>query len=143
MCLAARPLGIRTIVVDPTPNCPAAAAADEHILGSFTDETVIKLLASKCDVVTIEIEHINAGALARLGSSVVVEPRAETVAVIQDKLEQKLLLRKLGVPVGDFAPVADEAALVALAEVRGAAGAAGMGHGAAALRTTKKERVQT
>ena len=118
LALAARPLGIRTVVCDPTPNCPAACAADEHIVGSFTDAAVIESL-SNCDAVTIEIEHINTDALARLSERVVVEPDAHTISVIQDKLEQKLAMRRLGVPLGDFAEVADAAAVAVLASAWG------------------------
>jgi 5-(carboxyamino)imidazole ribonucleotide synthase len=53
LAIAAKNLNIYTIVADPTPNCPAAQVADDHILGSFTDEAVIRELASKCDVLTV------------------------------------------------------------------------------------------
>lgn len=114
LALAARPLGIKTIVVDPSVNCPAGVAADEHIVGSFTDAAVIAQLAKKCDVVTIEIEHVNAASLAVVSESVAVEPAPSTVALMQDKYEQKLKLAGAGVKCGPFRTVSSAADVSAL-----------------------------
>ena len=34
---AARPMGIRTVCLDPAPDAPAGAVCDEHIVGRFVD----------------------------------------------------------------------------------------------------------
>ena len=34
---AARPMGIRTVCLDPAPDAPAGAVCDEHIVGRFDD----------------------------------------------------------------------------------------------------------
>ena len=117
LCLAARPLGIRTIIVDPTPGCPAASSADEHIVGSFTDVSVIARLAALVDVVTVEIEHINTDALLTL--RVPVHPSPALLAVVADKLEQKRVLAAAGVPVGAFQSVDSRAELAAVAQKLG------------------------
>jgi phosphoribosylaminoimidazole carboxylase (NCAIR synthetase) len=94
--------------------------ADEQIVGSFTDPAMIKELAAKCDVLTVEIEHVNAEALAAAAAAAgkPVHPSPSTVALIQDKLRQKEAMRARGVPVGDFRPVASAADVLAAAEVR-------------------------
>ena len=119
LALAARPLGVRTVVVDPSPRCPAAACADEHVIGSFTDASLIASLASRCDVLTVEIEHINAAALADAAArGAVVEPRPATIALLQDKLTQKTALARV-VRCGEFAGVGSEQELLALAGTYG------------------------
>jgi phosphoribosylaminoimidazole carboxylase len=93
----------------------------EHILGSFTDAALITELAKKCDVITVEIEHVNADAVAEAqrasGGLVRVEPSPSTVALIQDKFLQKELMGRNGVPVGDFRAVETQDDVLALAKV--------------------------
>ena len=116
LALAARPLGVRTVVVDPSPACAAASCADEHVLGAFTDAGLIGALAARCDALTIEIEHINAAALAEAtAAGAVVEPRPATISLLQDKLLQKTALAQGGVRCGAFAGVGSAEELAALA----------------------------
>ena len=120
LALAARPLGVRTVVVDPNPACPAGVAADEHIVGYFTDAAVIAQLARQCDVVTIEIEHINADALVDvMKAGVPVEPAPSTVALIKDKFTQKQRMAGAGVACGAFRAVATQEELAAVAQEYG------------------------
>jgi phosphoribosylaminoimidazole carboxylase PurK protein len=114
LALAARPLGVNVVVVDPSPVCPASSVASEHIVGSFTDPAVIAQLAKKCDVVTIEIEHVDAAALADVRAAVPVEPSPSTVALVQDKFRQKETLAGAGVAVGPYRAVASPADVAAL-----------------------------
>ena len=117
LAIAARPLGMRVVIVDPSGECPAACVADEHIVAPFTDNAAIELLASKCDVITVEIEHVNADALSRVEGHCVVQPPSKTVAMIQDKFVQKEYFRAAGVPLGEFSQVFSPADVVAAAEV--------------------------
>jgi phosphoribosylaminoimidazole carboxylase (NCAIR synthetase) len=65
--------------------CPGSLA------GSFTDPAAIRELASRVDVLTVEIEHVDADARAAAGAAagVPVHPAPATVRLIQDKLLQK------------------------------------------------------
>ncbi|KAH0839508.1 phosphoribosylaminoimidazole carboxylase [Lanmaoa asiatica] len=77
-----------------------------HIDGSFADPEKIRQLASKVDVVTVEIEHVDVAVLKEIestpGKGAVIHPSPSTIAVIQDKLEQKKYLRTNGCPVSEF-----------------------------------------
>ena len=115
LAIAARPLGMRVIIVDPSPSCPAACVADEHIVAPFTDASAIAELASKSDVITVEIEHVNAEALAAVEDRVTVQPPPKTVAMIQDKFAQKEFFRAAGVPLGEFKSVASAADVLSAA----------------------------
>ena len=64
--------------------------------GSFTDAQAIRQLASKCDVLTVEIEHVDTHVLEELeneslaqGKKIEIQPSWETIRIIQDKYLQK------------------------------------------------------
>jgi 5-(carboxyamino)imidazole ribonucleotide synthase len=100
---AANPLGFQVTVLDPTPGCPATKSGAEQIIGGLRDPEAIIRLAEATDVVTWEIEHIDADALERLvRDGVNVQPSPTTLKVIQDKLAQKRMLEQAGLPVAEF-----------------------------------------
>ena len=89
LALAAIPLGFEVIVLDPTPNCPAARCA-KQIVGSFKDTDAIFKLAEQVDFITFEIESANADALAILTQQHKnINPQAKMLALIKDKFAQK------------------------------------------------------
>lgn len=98
MVEAANRLNIKTVILDGE-NSPAKQinAISEHVNGSFTDPEAIAELAKKCDVLTIEIEHVNADILEEIeksGKVDAVHPSPATIRLIQDKYLQKLHLIK-------------------------------------------------
>lgn len=105
---AAHKLNMRVNILD-QPNCPAAKITNSTestlIPGSFKDPALIKQLFGKSDVITIEIEHVDAQALIELQKGnvkVAVHPDPRVVQIIQDKFLQKEFLRKWGGAVGEF-----------------------------------------
>lgn len=99
-------MGFHVTVVDPTPDSPASQVGAQQIVGALTDEKAIKELAKSSDVVTFEIEHINADILQKLtGKGVVVHPSPTSLGIIKDKLLQNQFLKKHGIPVADFQEV--------------------------------------
>lgn len=97
---AANRLNINVNILDKE-NAPAKqilGGASSHVSGSFKDARAIRELASKCDVLTAEIEHIDTQILEELEQDgVVFEPHWWTVRTIQDKFEQKQHLIRWGV----------------------------------------------
>ncbi|MBP6880121.1 5-(carboxyamino)imidazole ribonucleotide synthase [Candidatus Saccharibacteria bacterium] len=103
MTEAAISLGLSIIVVDPSPNCPAAQAGAEQIMADYRDAEAIKELADKSDVVTIDFEHVNAEVLRELeNDGAVVHPSSQTIAMIQDKLVQCNFLKEAGLPIAEY-----------------------------------------
>lgn len=86
-------LGIELVFLDPDAQSPAKqiAASDKHVGGKFTDEAAIRELAAKCDVLTIEIEHVNADALRKIAAEgkIEVHPSPDDIALVKDKFGQK------------------------------------------------------
>jgi 5-(carboxyamino)imidazole ribonucleotide synthase len=106
---AAAPLGVEVIVLDPTPDCPAAPVARDQIVGDFDDPEAFEALAARTDAVTFEIELADADLLDRIADEygVSVNPAPETLARIEDKLVQKRALADAGVSVPPFRQVDD------------------------------------
>ncbi|KAL4429623.1 hypothetical protein ABPG77_008672 [Micractinium sp. CCAP 211/92] len=96
-------MGIKLKVLDPTPACPASVVA-EQTEGSFRDPEAVKAFAQGCDVLTVEIEHIDADAMQEVAqqSGLEVQPTPQTMRVIQDKYVQKQHFQAAGVPLPEF-----------------------------------------
>ena len=112
LAIAGAPMGVRLNVLDPTePSCPASIAAEQTI-GSFRDKAAVLEFAKDCDVVTVEIEHIDCDALDELvKNGIDVQPTPKTLRTIQDKYAQKVHFRDNNVKIGPFMDVPDEAQL--------------------------------
>jgi len=110
---AAKRLGCTTVVLDPVEDSPAGQIATRQIVGGYHDADRIRELAADCDVLTFELEAIDADTLAELeAEGHPVHPSAGVLKTIQDKLVQKRFLRDNGIPTSPFeatdTPTADQ-----------------------------------
>ncbi|XP_048562338.1 phosphoribosylaminoimidazole carboxylase, chloroplastic isoform X2 [Triticum urartu] len=106
LCQAASQMGIKVAILDPLKDCPANSVCHEHVVGSFNDGDAVREFAKRCDVLTFEIEHVDAVTLEKLEKQgVVCEPKASTIMIIQDKYRQKDHFSKFGIPLTDFVEV--------------------------------------
>ena len=103
LALAAAPLGIEVLVVEPSPDPPAAVAA-EVIAAPYGDPAALAELARRCDVVTVELEGVPAEALAWLANRLPVRPGPAAVVATQDRLAEKQALAAAEVPTAPWAP---------------------------------------
>lgn len=106
--IAARQMGYRVAAFDPDPASPAGAIAERHIAASFDDAAALDELAGCCAAVTTEFENVPAASLARLAARTRVAPAPECVAAAQDRIREKALLARYGLPLGPYAPVSRE-----------------------------------
>lgn len=117
---AAHALGLKVVVLDPTPGSPAAQVADEQIVGDYKDAAMIRALAEKSDALTYEIESVNAEALAELaGEGFPVHPTPSTLSIIKDKLKQKEFLAAHDISVAPFRAVESAKDIVDAADALG------------------------
>ena len=94
---------IRTRVMDPSAAAPGRLACDEFIQGDLMDYQTVMAFGKGLDLLTIEIENVNAQALQDLEKSGVrVYPGAKTLQVIQNKVRQKLFYRDHDIPTAPF-----------------------------------------
>lgn len=108
---AAGPLGIEIAVLDEA-NSPARQISqnDRNVTGSFKDPEKIRELARRCDLLTIEVEHVNTEVLEEIATKGVVmssgevkkvpiHPSWETIRLIQDKYLQKEHFGRSRIPI--------------------------------------------
>jgi len=105
-------LNIRVIFLDKGEYAPAkqivapSESSLAHVDGSFADPEKIQELASKVDVLTVEIEHVDASSLEQVllasqEKQLVVHPSPSTIKTIQDKFRQKEHLMAHSLPVAE------------------------------------------
>nr|AAL68881.1 phosphoribosylaminoimidazole carboxylase [Magnusiomyces magnusii] len=119
---AANRLNITTAILD-AENSPATQinSVGPHVSGSFKDAVSIAKFAEKCDVLTVEIEHVNADILQDLLDQKKVKeihPSPATIKLIQDKYTQKLhyLKHKLPTPAVLDVPNATQESVAAVGQ---------------------------
>jgi len=118
MAIAARQMGYRIVVLDPSPRCPTAQVADGFVVGALDDLESARHLARQVDVITLDTEHVPADILADIAQLAPVRPGADVLRTIQDRLVQKQFLDRIGMPQAPWAPVGDREELErALAKV--------------------------
>jgi 5-(carboxyamino)imidazole ribonucleotide synthase len=106
--LAGVRLGIDFCFLDPARDAPAAIVG-RHIRAAYEDASALDELASACDVVTYEFENVPAPSARRVAARVPVLPSVEALEVAQDRLAEKQILEKAGVPVAPYERVASQA----------------------------------
>ena len=102
LALAGAPLGLRFLVMDTEPDACAGQFAP-LLVGDYRDETALAEFASRVDVATFDFENVPAESAQWLSERVPVFPNPRALAVAQDRLEEKTLFRRLGIPVPEFA----------------------------------------
>ncbi|UOQ49012.1 5-(carboxyamino)imidazole ribonucleotide synthase [Gracilibacillus caseinilyticus] len=116
MTTAAKHMGYRVIVLDPTPDCPTAQVADDQIVAAYDDLEAVKQLAEKSDVVTYEFENVDLTAAQILEEAGILPQGANSLKVTQDRELEKKAMVDSHQPVADFAIVTTKQELQAAAE---------------------------
>jgi 5-(carboxyamino)imidazole ribonucleotide synthase len=100
LALAAHPLGIETLLVDPSEGSPASQVSSQ-LVAPYTDPAALDALA-QCDVVTFEFENVPDDAARSLAARCRVCPPPEALRVAQDRLLEKTLFFELGIETTRF-----------------------------------------
>jgi 5-(carboxyamino)imidazole ribonucleotide synthase len=103
--MAARAMGYRIVVLDPDPDCPAAAIADRVVPARYDDVGGALRLADLCDVVTYELEHIAAETVRAIEPRVPVRPGVGPLLATQDRLAERRFVESVGVAVAPWREV--------------------------------------
>ena len=103
--LAAQRLGYRVAVLDPDRGSPAMQVADKRIVAPYNDPAALERMGKRCEAVTVEFESVPAGSVAHLERHCVTAPRAESIAILQDRVLEKRFVRGIGLPCAPFTPV--------------------------------------
>lgn len=90
-------------IIDPDENAPCRTLAHEFTHGSITDYDTVLSFGRNCDLVTIEIENVNTDALLQLEKEgIKVYPQPDIIALIKNKVDQKLFYQKHEIPTAAF-----------------------------------------
>jgi 5-(carboxyamino)imidazole ribonucleotide synthase len=113
---AARAMGYRVAVLDPDPDCPAAAVVDRVVVAGYDSVEGAVSLARLANVVTYELEHVDAALVDAIeAAGVPVRPGAHALRLTQDRLAERRFVASLGIATAPWRAVSDEAGLRAAA----------------------------
>jgi 5-(carboxyamino)imidazole ribonucleotide synthase len=116
---AARAMGYGVAILDPDPDCPAAAVADRVIVGSYDDVGAALRLADVSAVVTYELEHVAAAVVEGIEAHVPVRPGRGPLLVTQDRLAERRFVEGVGIAVAPWREVRSAAEARAAADQLG------------------------
>ena len=104
IALAAYPLNVRCVFLDPAAD--ACAASLGHLIrAGYDDPKGWEKLAAEADCVTFEFENVPAAALESLSHLIDVFPPVKALLTSQDRLIEKNTFRELGIETAPFAAV--------------------------------------
>jgi len=93
LALAGIPLGLSFRFLDPAADAPAGEVG-ELLVGAYDDPELLDRLADGAEAVTYEFENVPVEAARRVGAI----PGAAALEAAQDRLAEKQLFRRLGIP---------------------------------------------
>ncbi|MCM3163680.1 5-(carboxyamino)imidazole ribonucleotide synthase [Metabacillus litoralis] len=102
MAIAARQLGYRIAVLDPTEDCPCGQIADIEITAGYDELDAIKRLAEVSDVITYEFENIDYTALRWLEENANLPQKSSLLLLTQDRETEKAAIEKAGCEVAPY-----------------------------------------
>jgi 5-(carboxyamino)imidazole ribonucleotide synthase len=105
LSLAAARLGLRTIILAPQAEPPAAEVSWHHIRADYSDGQAIAELCASAALVTHEWENVSLAAARAIAERVPFEPKPLALATKQDRLHEKKFLTGLGIEVAPYADV--------------------------------------
>jgi 5-(carboxyamino)imidazole ribonucleotide synthase len=110
MALAGYPLGLDCLFLDTATDTPGGQVAP-ILTGAFTDRRLLAELARRSDVLTFDWENVSLDSLAALARRVPIYPPLPALAMSQDRLAEKRLFDRLGIPTTRYAAVDSAASL--------------------------------
>jgi len=101
LALAGYPLAQQFLFLDTSADSPGGQVAP-ILTGAFDDPTSLQRLAAESDLVTYEFENVPVSALHAVSKTRPCLPPVEALRVSQDRLYEKELFTKLGIPTPPF-----------------------------------------
>jgi len=112
LALAGYPLALQFRFLDSSAESPGGQVGP-IVTGAFDDPASLERLAADVDLVTYEFENVPVGALQHVATSRPCLPPVEALRVSQDRLLEKELFTRLGIPTPPFRAVDSRADLLA------------------------------
>jgi 5-(carboxyamino)imidazole ribonucleotide synthase len=115
LALAAYPLGVECLLLDPADSTSAARVA-KVMTGRYDDPDTLDRFVTRLDAVTYEFENVDAAAIDHVEARVPVRPGRRALEVAQDRLTEKSFFRDRGIETTAFAPADSLEELMAAVE---------------------------
>ena len=100
LALAALPLGVRCVVLEPDPLAPARLCA-EHVCAAYTDPGGLERLA-QCSAVTLEFENVPVAATTVLAGRLPLRPAPAVLHLSRHRGREKTALEAAGASVAPY-----------------------------------------
>jgi 5-(carboxyamino)imidazole ribonucleotide synthase len=112
LALAGYPLGLDFLCLDPARDAPAGRVAP-LLHGAFTDRRLLARLGRQCEVVTFDWENVPVTSLRAITRThrARISPPIAALATGQDRVAEKRLFERLGVPTTRWRAVSSRAQL--------------------------------
>lgn len=102
LSLAAARLGMRTHIFCPDPQSPAFEVTPHRTVAAYDDLAALAAFADSVDVITYEFENVPAATAEFLAARNPLRPRANALAISQDRLAEKTFLASKNIPVARY-----------------------------------------
>jgi len=100
---AAMNFDLHLSIMDGSPDAPCEPYCHNFVVGDLNNADAVYRFGKQVELLTIEIENVDVGALRRLeADGILVSPSPEIIGIIQDKGSQKDFLRKHGIPTAEY-----------------------------------------
>jgi len=113
LALAARRMGIRTVIWTGGLEAPAVEVADEVIDKPFDDPAALKDFCSRVTVSTVEFENIPCETLQEVAKCTGLYPSPDAICICQNREREKDFLKQNGIPHTWYAVIASAEDLAA------------------------------
>ena len=98
-----RKFDIQTLVLDPSEEAPSKVGCSAFYKGDLNDYNTVYQFGKMCNLLTIEIEHVNLDALEQLETEgVLVYPSPKTLRLIKNKGRQKDFYLENDIPTSKY-----------------------------------------
>ena len=104
LALAGYPLDFHFRFLDPSPQAPVGRIAP-RVTAEYSDFDALDKFAHGLALVTYEFENVPVEAVRHLARKLPVYPPPQALEAAQDRLNEKSLFQKLGIPTTEFAVV--------------------------------------
>ena len=103
LCIAAKKLNIKTVVVSDDEKGPAQNFSDQFIFTKYDNDEKIKEFISKVDLVTYEFENIPVNILKKIDKEKKVLPQPDINLIVQNRKLEKTFINNLNIKTTEWA----------------------------------------
>lgn len=105
MAIAAKQMGYRTAVLDPTEDNPCAQVSDVSIVADYGDPDAAKKLGEQSAVITYEFENVDLNTVSYLQNHAYLPQGRRLLEITKNRLNEKEAIEQAGLPVAPYRPV--------------------------------------